>query len=295
MVKRLGEMTPPTARPSRCCSDVAAKLTMVVVSLLVTPVATRAQTRVPGPREGQAMGDAIVTSASFHYVGKSTALAAAAGPRLDSVAGYLRAHVEIELVTVKGYTGAPGTVEAKAERSRDCAESVVRALVSRAIAPARLRAEGLGARTGAREGSTLKPTEGCSADLQIDRRSIATRSGQPVASVRVGAPSTRDRRPERPLEPKRAAKSINCEMSGRVFPHGSTWTCADGCNICSCWRGYVDETMMGCDGPPNPAANKLYCSGHGQGRQHGTSWSCGPCTTCTCADGTVETTSTCLN
>jgi hypothetical protein len=81
----------------------------------------------------------------------------------------------------------------------------------------------------------------------------------------------------------------SCEVEGRTFPVGVSWTCADGCNFCKCEAAnLVASTLIGCSQPPGPAANKLTCEQGGQPHTHGTSWTCGHCQICTCTDGEIS-------
>jgi hypothetical protein len=77
-----------------------------------------------------------------------------------------------------------------------------------------------------------------------------------------------------------------CEDGGRQYGNGQAWTCADGCNGCTCQDGEITSTLVGCDSPPGPNAGKLSC--HDKiWHQHGTTWSCADgC--CTCDDGKTE-------
>ena len=82
-----------------------------------------------------------------------------------------------------------------------------------------------------------------------------------------------------------------CEVAGRVFPVGVTWTCGDGCNFCSCMTGpngeiTISSTLKACGGPPGPAANMLVCWDEGA-HLHGESWPCGE-NECKCNDGKIE-------
>jgi hypothetical protein len=42
-----------------------------------------------------------------------------------------------------------------------------------------------------------------------------------------------------------------CTENGVAYPSGSSWTCSDGCNACSCDRGKVVASLRGC--PPQIA------------------------------------------
>ena len=80
----------------------------------------------------------------------------------------------------------------------------------------------------------------------------------------------------------------SCEDAGRTFAEGSIWTCADGCNGCSCQDGMVTSTLMACGGPPGEAAGKLKCFDGDEWVEHGRTWDCDEgC--CRCVDGDVET------
>lgn len=42
------------------------------------------------------------------------------------------------------------------------------------------------------------------------------------------------------------AAGCHCKEGGERYSNGETWTCADGCNICTCNEGEVSTTAMYC-------------------------------------------------
>jgi len=79
-----------------------------------------------------------------------------------------------------------------------------------------------------------------------------------------------------------------CSNGGRDFREGDSWTCADGCNSCTCADGQVTSTFGSCSGPPGPAATKLMCADGEFEHSHGSSWACSDgCGMCGCDDGTL--------
>jgi len=80
----------------------------------------------------------------------------------------------------------------------------------------------------------------------------------------------------------------SCSVGDRTYEDGEHWTCADGCNECSCSEGTIESTAAGCLGPPGPAAGKRMCFEGDVWRKHDASWTCADgCTQCSCSDGEV--------
>src|SRR5690606_18548559 len=46
-----------------------------------------------------------------------------------------------------------------------------------------------------------------------------------------------------------------CLVEGRTYRDGMRWTCADGCNFCSCDDGVYGHTQMGCGPAPTDAGD----------------------------------------
>lgn len=84
-----------------------------------------------------------------------------------------------------------------------------------------------------------------------------------------------------------------CSEGGRIYANGESWTCADGCNDCSCHNGATSKTAMSCDHEPGPDAGMRYCVGPGWLFRHGESWTCEDDCTCRCDDGSVVTEASC--
>lgn len=55
---------------------------------------------------------------------------------------------------------------------------------------------------------------------------------------------------DKPQETEVLAKG--CEEGGAKHPSGTTWTCADGCNRCSCEDGKVNSTLLACADAADP-------------------------------------------
>lgn len=71
-------------------------------------------------------------------------------------------------------------------------------------------------------------------------------------------------------------------MDGTVsHAHGTTWTCSDGCNTCSCADGLTSSTTMACG-----------CNDAKGFHTIGSTWTCPDgCNTCTCnKDRTISST-----
>lgn len=49
---------------------------------------------------------------------------------------------------------------------------------------------------------------------------------------------------DKPQDTEVLAKA--CDEGGAKRPSGTTWTCSDGCNRCSCSDGLVEQTTMAC-------------------------------------------------
>jgi len=49
---------------------------------------------------------------------------------------------------------------------------------------------------------------------------------------------------DKPQETEVLAKA--CEEGGAKHASGTSWTCADGCNRCSCEDGKTDSTLLAC-------------------------------------------------
>ena len=80
----------------------------------------------------------------------------------------------------------------------------------------------------------------------------------------------------------------SCRSGDRAFPDGAIWTCADGCNGCSCEGGVITSTAAQCVSAPGPAANMLMCEEGGFTHRHGSSWNCSDgCGMCGCSDGEI--------
>jgi hypothetical protein len=88
--------------------------------------------------------------------------------------------------------------------------------------------------------------------------------------------------------PPRDETPASCEDRGTVHASGTSWTCSDGCNTCSCDNGVTSSTLIGC-GPPQPSSCNVFTADGGQTTYaSGQSWTSGPCDDqCTCIDGTV--------
>ncbi|XP_037076876.1 zonadhesin-like [Pollicipes pollicipes] len=112
--------------------------------------------------------------------------------------------------------------------------------------------------------------------------------------------------------PGQCCPRYNCDSSpcvdgtGRVRPHGSTWTSADGCTHYACDNGHISTAIVDCTPPPGPYCvpvpvpgqccprhdcdNSDCVDGTGQDRPHGSTWtSADVCTHYACDNGHIST------
>ena len=83
-----------------------------------------------------------------------------------------------------------------------------------------------------------------------------------------------------------------CVDDGVSHADGTSWTCSDGCNTCTCENGQIASTLVGCvaDAAPPPAdAGPAPCVDNGVSHANGTSWTCSndACGGCFCENGTI--------
>ena len=93
---------------------------------------------------------------------------------------------------------------------------------------------------------------------------------------------------------------IPCVENGVSHAEGTSWTCADGCNTCTCNNGQVGGTLIAClvDAAPPPAidAGPPPCVESGVSHANGTAWVCSDgCNRCYCTNGQLlQTAVACL-
>jgi len=79
------------------------------------------------------------------------------------------------------------------------------------------------------------------------------------------------------------------DETGAVYKDGDYWTCADGCNKCSCGDGFIASTRAGCVTMQD--TGKPCTDEKGAIYQDGDSWPCGDdCNNCWCSDGMIGNT-----
>jgi hypothetical protein len=89
-----------------------------------------------------------------------------------------------------------------------------------------------------------------------------------------------------------------CIENGVSHADGTSWTCTDGCNTCTCNNGQAISTLLACaaDAAPPPAkdAGPAPCVDNGVSHANGTSWTCSndACGGCFCDNGTIARAST---
>ncbi|HSY21761.1 MAG TPA: hypothetical protein VK841_06585 [Polyangiaceae bacterium] len=90
-----------------------------------------------------------------------------------------------------------------------------------------------------------------------------------------------------------------CIDNGVSHADGTSWTCSDGCNTCTCNNGQATSTLLACvadAAPPPPAkdAGPTPCVDNGVSHANGTSWTCSndACGGCFCENGTIGHAST---
>jgi hypothetical protein len=78
----------------------------------------------------------------------------------------------------------------------------------------------------------------------------------------------------------------SCTYNRMVYASGTSWTCEDGCDTCTCKYGIITTTALDC-----ADAFPLMCSYNGSYYVSGTDWTCSDgCNTCSCWNGLVGTT-----
>lgn len=78
--------------------------------------------------------------------------------------------------------------------------------------------------------------------------------------------------------------AVECVDELGTHASGTTWTCPDGCNTCSCDNGALAHTDMACVGTCVDETGTSYA--------YGDTWTCADgCNTCECLeDGTISAT-----
>jgi len=80
------------------------------------------------------------------------------------------------------------------------------------------------------------------------------------------------------------------DETGAVYKDGEYWTCADGCNKCSCGDGFIASTRAGCVTIPD-GGSKSCTDERGAIYEDGDSWTCADgCNSCWCSGGTIGNT-----